>query len=143
MRDVKYNADDVKNVFEAFRDHAKPIPYEVRLQHYSTIDERIPCEIDMESDHYLDLRKVFGLIQNIQTTLTILPGKQSLTKKRQLAKELIERTQLQWSSYQDDAGALKHATQSLVDLDNDLTLRLQRHELMLEVRSYRYSNFIE
>ncbi len=143
MKNAKYDPNNVEEAFEAFRQHASPVPYEATLQHYATVEQHVPRDIPMSQEHFLDLLKVFNLIQRIQTNLDIPYGIPAIEKRRPYTQDLITELSLQWRLYEDDPAKFKSMKQRLKVLEKELLLYRHRHELVMETRSYQYADFIE
>ena len=140
-RGTQYDQGDVLKTFNSFRAVAEPVPYEVFLRHYRTIDDQVPVTIDMDPDVFERVCNVFASTQFVLFLIGIVPGTRSVRLSRHDKLDKITRKiYANRIAFQDDPNALDDAIQELGEMRDMLWLRLERQDLVLEMYSTLYDD---
>ena len=138
---TQYDQGDVLKTFNSFRAVAEPVPYEVFLRHYHTIDENVPVTIDMAPDVFERICNVFASTQFVLLLIGIVLGTRSVRLSRHDKLDRITRKiYANRIAFQEDPNALKDAIQELEEMRDMLCLRLEHQDLVLEMYSTLYQD---
>ena len=138
---TQYDKGDVIKTFNSFREVAKPVPYEVLLRHYNTIDHSVPLTINMAPEVYDRVTKVFTLARFVLFLIGVVPGTRGVRlKRREQITRLFSEIHSKRTQYEKNPGALKSSLDELKTLYETLWLRLQRQDLVMEVHSLTYDD---
>ena len=134
-----YDKGDVVKTFNSFREVAKPVPYQVILRHYNTVDSKVPLSIDMDPDVYQRVCNVFTLARFVLFLIGVVPGTRSVRlRRREEIARLFSEIHSKRISFEENPGALKSSLDELTALHHKLWLRLQRQDLVVEMNSITY-----
>lgn len=136
------------SAFQEFCASAKPIPHDVYLRHYNTVEHTISNVVNIDRSLYNDILQVFSLQRQIlvlRTLLPSLPGCDEQRKRddRARVQGIFEEIRLKRLNYQTDSAELKRGIERLQRWLRKLRLCQERYDILLGARSYQYRDFTE
>lgn len=115
------------------------MPYDVTLRHHHTFGEGIPTSINISEGLFLQLRKALSIAQSVIFLTNILPGNvETQTKRRQEIDRLLSDISTKRLECPGNIDALKGALLQLSQMQEGLSRRLERYQLVMRARNVTY-----
>lgn len=128
--------------FLSFRENAKPVPAEVTLHHYTTINPTVPPTINMCASVFERISKVAASSRFVVLLAGLLPGTPSVTlERRNKIAGIFESIYANRLDFVNNPDALDGAIKQLEDLKHELSQRLERQNLLTEIDKIPYDTF--
>ena len=138
---TQYDKDDVLRTFNSFRNVAKPIPFEVLLRHYNTIDPDVPSSINMNPEVFDRICSAFTSARFVLFLIGVVPGTRSVRlERRNKITKLISEIHAKRLEFETKAAALRSSLEELNTMRDMLMSRLRRQDLVMEVHAITYDD---
>ena len=138
---TQYDRGDLLLTFNSFRNAAKPIPYEATLRHYNTVNSDVPLSVDMDPEVFERMCSAFTCARYVLFLIDVVPGTESVRLERQdKISRLVMKIHGKRAEFESNPSALMSSLVELNAMRDMLMLRLQRQELIMEVRAIAYED---